>query len=347
MRPRSGLSPALIIVVLVVIGAATLFATGNLPGSGAGSVPSGSLSAALSTQGTANASLSPGSTSALTSGEPAPSTPTGSIGPNATPAPGSTPVTPGRTPDPTASPKPSPTPTGPVVTPSPRPLPDYVSNGSPKKKWIALSLDADMYPFMYAKRKQVPEVDMRIINLLESTNTPATIFLNGLWVKAYPDIVKRLAKDPNIELANHSWDHAGWTSNCTNTTPIQPPMTQRTEVTTVADLVKQLTGIKLKYFRFPGGCHTPSQARLVRSLGETGVGWTCYFGDTFLWSAAKQVASVENGCGRGSIVITHINGPPYHPNIYEALKQLIPWWKQHGWTVVNVGTMLGHPTPKP
>ena len=66
-----------------------------------------------------------------------------------------------------------------------------------------------------------------------------------------------------------------------------------------------------------------------------------------LWSASQQVASVENGCGRGSIVVTHINGAPYHPNVYEALKVLIPWWKSHGWQVVNIGTLLGVPTPKP
>ena len=27
--------------------------------------------------------------------------------------------------------------------------------------------------------------------------------------------------------------------------------------------------------------------------------------------------------------------------VYEALQQLIPWWKRHGWRVVTVGTMLG------
>jgi peptidoglycan/xylan/chitin deacetylase (PgdA/CDA1 family) len=222
-------------------------------------------------------------------------------------------------------------------------LPPYVSRGPGSKKLIVLTFDADMYPWMYVQRDAIPELDPRIIDLLETTHTPATIFLNGLWAKAYPKVVKRLVADPRIELANHSWDHAAWTTPCPNTTPIAPPMTERTEVTDVASLVRRRTAITVRLFRFPGGCHTNAELSVVRSLGEEPVGWSCFFGDTYGWSAAAQVASVEHGCTPGSIVITHLNGPPFHPNVYEALETLIPWWKEHGWTVANVGTMLGLP----
>ncbi len=201
-----------------------------------------------------------------------------------------------------------------------------------------------MYPWMYAERDRVSMVDLRIVDLLEATQTRATIFLNGLFVQAYPALVKRLAGNPNVELANHSWDHAGWTSDCPNTTPIRWPMTKRTEVTTTAAIIDRLTGVKVRYFRFPGFCETTADVALVRSLGETSIGSDCLFGDAFGWSAQRQVESVEGGCSRGSIVVTHLNGPPFHPDVYEALRTLIPWWKAHGWTVVTVGQLLGHPT---
>jgi len=238
-------------------------------------------------------------------------------------------------PEPSASPSPAP------------PLRAYISHGSRSRKWIALTFDADMYRWMYAERDRVPEVDLRIVDLLEQTHTPATIFVNGLFVRAYPDLVKRLAGDPGIELANHSWDHAGWTRDCPYSRPIQPPMTRRTEVTKTEAIVRDVTGVEIQYFRFPGFCHTTSDVTLVRSLGEYSIGSDCFFGDTYGWSARRQVASVERGCTSGSIVVTHLNGPPYHANVYEALRVLIPWWKEHGWTVVNVGQMLGHPTPRP
>jgi len=264
----------------------------------------------------------------------------------ATPAPAETAAaTPG---SPSASPPAgsSPTPRPPAAR-SVKNMPLYVSNGPAKNKWIALTFDADMYPFMYAARSGTPEVDTRIIDLLEKTNTPATFFLNGLWAKAYPDIVKRLAKNPDFQLGNHSWDHADWTSTCADSLshPISPPMTRTTEVTQTADLIEQLTGVQPQFYRFPGGCHGTSDTQLVRKFGETGIGWSCFFGDTMRWTTAQQVASVQHGCGRGSIVVTHINGAPYHPNVYEALKVLIPWWKSHGWTVVTVGTLFNVARP--
>jgi peptidoglycan/xylan/chitin deacetylase (PgdA/CDA1 family) len=227
------------------------------------------------------------------------------------------------------------------------PIPAYVNRGSPARQWIALTFDADMYPWMYAERDRVSFVDRRIVDVLERTQTRATIFVNGLFVRAYPKLVERLARNPNIELANHSWDHAGWTTDCPNTTPIAPPMTERTEVTKTAAIVRQLTGVRIRYFRFPGFCHSPSEVAYVRSLGEYSIGSDCFFGDALGWSVDRQVDNVIHSCRHGSIVVTHINGPPFHPNVYEALERLIPWWKANGWSVVTVGQMLGHSTPRP
>jgi peptidoglycan/xylan/chitin deacetylase (PgdA/CDA1 family) len=261
----------------------------------------------------------------------------------------------GETRPPSADPGTSPTPTPDATPPaSPTPSPTlqggskaaYVTHGKRNQKWIALTFDAEMYRWMYAERKNVREFDPRIIKLLKDTRTPATIFLNGLYVKVYPELVKQLAKMPDIELANHTWDHAGWV-RCTNTTPIQGPMTKTTEVTKVEDIVKQVTGVKVRYFRYPGGCYGGGDLETVKALGERPIGWDCYFGDSLNWTASQQIASVKDGCQNGSIVITHLNGPPYHSGVYEALKVLIPWWKDHGWRVVNIGTMLDAPTPRP
>ena len=245
-----------------------------------------------------------------------------------------------------ASPRllPSPSPS-PHRTPRPakvRSLPKgYTYRGPTTHKWIVLTFDEDVRPGMYATRNKTRWYDPRIIDLLERTGTPATIFLNGLFAKAYPQVLRRLAANPNLELANHSWDHQGWTATCGPNDPlIKPPMTKRKEVTATARIVKRLTGVTLRYFRFPNGCHTNADVRLVRSLGEASIGWSCAFGDGLGYSSARQVRNVQQTCGRGMIVVTHLDGPPYHDGVYEALKQLIPWWKQHGWRVVNVSTML-------
>jgi peptidoglycan/xylan/chitin deacetylase (PgdA/CDA1 family) len=329
--------PSAVLAIVAIVGAVAgaIFMLGLLDSLGAQPLASPQPSSAAGTTDVAAASLTVIAT-------PGPSLP-----PGATPSATDTgPATP-----PSIEPGASPTPT-PAVTPSPSPTPRggsqmaYVTHGKRNQKWIALTFDADMYPWMYAQRQSVPEFDPRIIKLLKDTQTPATIFLNGLYVQAYPDLVKGLAKQPNIELANHSWDHAGWVG-CTNTTPIKRPLTKTTEVTRVATIVKQVTGVKVRYFRYPGGCYGGGDLDLVKSLGERPIGWDCFFGDSLNWTASRQVASVKSSCQPGSIVITHLNGPPYHSGVYEALKVLLPWWKTHGWHVVNIGTMLNAPTARP
>ena len=284
----------------------------------------------------------PGSASAGQSQRPTPSGVAPTTGPEGTPTTGS----PG--PSATATPVPSPTGTGPSPTPKPpKPLPGYITHGKRNAKVLALTFDADMYPFMYADRNSYTEYDPRVIKLIEDNHLHATIFVNGLYVKAYPDLIAELAKQPGIEIGNHTWDHAGWTT-CNNTTPIQAPLTKATEISKVEDIVKQTVGYQPVWFRYPGGCYGgASDLNLVKSYGEWPVGWSCYFGDPLLWSAAKQIQSVETGCSNGSIVITHLDNTRYHPNIYEALKALIPWWKKNGWTIVNISELMGQTPPKP
>ena len=72
------------------------------------------------------------------------------------------------------------------------------------------TFDADMYPFMYPTAQTTNKYDPRVIKLIEDNGLHATIFANGLYVKAFPDLIKELSKQPGIEIANHSWDHGAW-----------------------------------------------------------------------------------------------------------------------------------------
>ena len=90
-----------------------------------------------------------------------------------------------------------------------------------------------------------------------------------------------------------------------------------------------------------------SDLNLVKSLGRGPLAGTATSAIRSCWSAAKQIQSVQTGCSNGSIVITHLDNTRYHPNIYEALKVLIPWWKKNGWTIVNITELMGQSPPKP
>jgi peptidoglycan/xylan/chitin deacetylase (PgdA/CDA1 family) len=230
----------------------------------------------------------------------------------------------------------------------PKPLPAYITSGPKGKngqKVLALTFDGDMYPFMYPTAQTANKYDPRVVKLIEDNGLHATIFANGLYVKAFPDLIKELSQQPGIEIGNHSWDHGYW-PGCQSSDQAAPPIFDaKGEVTRAAKIINDTVGYQPDWFRFGGFCYgAASNLDLVKSLGEWPVGESCFFGDSARWSAAQQIASVQ-ACPNGGIVVTHLDGPLYHPNVYEALKALIPWWKQNGWTIVNVTELMGQSPP--
>ena len=210
-------------------------------------------------------------------------------------------------------------PTSPGASPTPKPpkpLPAYITHGKRKgtDKVIALTFDADMYPFMYATKDSYHEYDPRVLKLIKDNDLHATIFANGLYLKAYPEVITDLAKPPGIEIGNHSWDHGAW-PGCQAKDPLAPPVTdKKAEITKAAKIIKDTLGKAPDWFRFPGFCYSSaSDLDLVKSLGEWPVGNDCFFGDSAGWSTSQQVASVENTCQNGSIVITHLDNTQVPP----------------------------------
>ena len=45
-----------------------------------------------------------------------------------------------------------------------------------------------------------PQYEQGIIRLLRHKKAPATIFVTGLWAKAYPEAVKEFTRDPLFEV---------------------------------------------------------------------------------------------------------------------------------------------------
>ena len=101
-------------------------------------------------------------------------------------------------------------------------------------------------------------------------------------------------------------------------------MTKTTEVTKVEDIVKKVTGIKVRYFRYPGGCYGGSDLNSVKALGERPIGWDCYFGDSLNWTASQQVANVKDSCQQ-RLDRDHAPQRAAVPRgVYKALKVLHP-----------------------
>lgn len=219
-----------------------------------------------------------------------------------------------------------------------------VNHGPRNGRRVALTFDADMTEGMLAQLRS-GEVsswyNRAVVRELRSTKTPATIFLTGLWAKTYPRQVRSFAQDPLFELANHSWDHTSFESNCFGLPFARSDARRRAEVTDAAAEIERATGEQPFYFRFPGGCHTTADLKLVASLGEQPVGWDVVSGDAFERDAAVIVDNVLGGVRPGSIVVMHLHGGPNAPATDDALREIIPALRDRGYEFVTLSELLG------
>jgi len=183
--------------------------------------------------------------------------------------------------------------------------------------------------------------DSSIVDQLTSTATPATIFLTGLWANTYPDAVRSLAANPLFELENHSMDHRAFQAPCNGLDAVESTSEKTAEIAHAASIISDLTGRRPIYFRFPGGCFSREDLKLVSKTGEQTASWDVVSGDPFQQSAATVAHAVLSSVQPGSIVVMHLVGAPNAPATSQALRQIIPAVKARGYEFVKLADLLG------
>ncbi len=189
--------------------------------------------------------------------------------------------------------------------------------------------------------RQASWVDGALFAHLRQTRTPATIFLTGLWAQTYPKEVRRLAREPWIELENHSYDHAAWRSPCYGLPTVSSAGAKRAELERAQRIVGRETGRGPRYFRFPGVCHSSADVRRVARLGLQPVDGDVISGDAFNPDRQAIVAAVLRAVRPGSIVIAHCIGAPNAPATAAAMAEIIPQLRRRGYRLVTLERLLG------
>lgn len=224
--------------------------------------------------------------------------------------------------------------------------PGLVEHGSRTRREVALTFDADMTAPMRALLRSGTQhtwIDHALFDELRAQRVGATIFLTGLWTATYPDFVRGLAADPRFELENHSLDHAGWEPPCYGLPLVTGAAAKRGEVERAAREIERVAGVTPRYFRFPGGCESAADRRLVASLGERPIQWDVISGDAFLHDPAAVVRTVLSEVRPGSIVIAHCIGAPNTPATAAAFAQIVPRLRAEGYRLVTLRTLLRGP----
>lgn len=222
---------------------------------------------------------------------------------------------------------------------------NVIFHGPRDKKEVALTFDAEMTDGMKANILSgavKTSYNKKIIDILNVTHTKATLFLTGLWIELYPDVTKQLSENPLFELGSHSYTDSSYYGFCYGLSQIDSTI-KIEDIGATEKLLREHAGIDNQLFRFPGGCYTPSDVKLVNSAGDTVVHWDVVGADGFNENTNQIVHNVVDNVQNGSIVVLHMNGAPTAPNTAEALPGIISGLKAKGFQFVKVNELLGLP----
>lgn len=190
----------------------------------------------------------------------------------------------------------------------------------------------DMNGKMYSEyvKKGVKWYDPALLQYLEDNHIKSTLFMSGLFIKAYPGIVKDLAVTDLFSFENHAYDESAFVPHCYWLKTLKSDVEKVDQIRRTEEIIKQATGQAPKYFRYPGICHDRSSDKLVASLGFVIDNGTVIPGDPFSLNTEEMVRVILNEAKDGSVVIMHVGGKNA-PKSLEVLKQIVPVLEARGY----------------
>jgi peptidoglycan-N-acetylglucosamine deacetylase len=223
------------------------------------------------------------------------------------------------------------------------PRPKALQHGPSQGRRIALTFDADLTREDVRAGRTRSFYDRHIVRTLQRTDTPATLFVTGLWARRYPRAVRKLASGQLFELANHTYTHRAWTADCYGLPWVRGKSAKRREVSRTARVLRRLTGERPFWFRFPGLCHRPRDLRIVAQRGAQAVDGIAS-GDAYQRDPDVIVSRVVREARPGGIFVFHMHGAPDAPATSEALPRVIRKLRQRGYRFVTLSKLFGRRT---
>ena len=206
---------------------------------------------------------------------------------------------------------------------------------------VALTFDVE-----HPDRPTVPGVTERILEALDHDGVPATMFIQGRWAEAYPDVAAQIARAGHL-IGNHSFYHA------------RMPLLSRegfaTDVRNAEAVLRETCGVDPRRgsaARSGPGMDDPALLAQLAELGYRNVGWDVDGYDWDVGDAAElEERVVRETLARGDGAVVLLHGWPRRTA--EALPAIVARLRDAGAEFVSVdaldapitGFPLGGPWP--
>jgi len=173
----------------------------------------------------------------------------------------------------------------------------------------------------------------QILDILNQYNIPATFFVLGKNVRAYPNIVKRMI-DEGHQIANHSWSHLR---------PTELSLEEFILEVDSAEKILQDTNIASQffYYRPPYGLVTPVQIESMKIKGYKIISWSIDSLDWIESEPEKIRDKVVSSAHPGAIVLMHCaGGKDQRVGTIKALPGIIEGLTRQGYEFVTVHDLI-------
>jgi peptidoglycan/xylan/chitin deacetylase (PgdA/CDA1 family) len=202
-----------------------------------------------------------------------------------------------------------------------------------------------------------------VLDALKAHGIRTTLFLTGDFIRKFPDLVRRMARDGH-ELGNHTLTHPHFAPHMQRDPRWTKERFQKELLDADRALVRLLGRPMDPYWRAPYGEHTAELRRWAEELGYRHVSWS-EGADTLDWATVKEHRIYHSGPailerlerrmakadGDGLIVLMHLGSE--RPAQDRPARLLGPFMDQairDGWHFVCVGDYLkamGRPAWEP
>jgi len=201
---------------------------------------------------------------------------------------------------------------------------------------VALTFDAE-----HPDRPTEPGVTERLLDRLDGASVPATFFLQGRWVEAYPATARAISAAGHL-VGNHSHYHAEM--------PLLTDAGLAEDIAASSRVIGEVIGVDARpWFRCPFGAGA-SDARVQTALAESGYRHAGWHVDTEDWNPAHDGATVERDVvagvtahGDGAVVLLH--GWPRAT--LDALVGIVERSRSAGFTFVRIDELDEVPATPP
>lgn len=196
-------------------------------------------------------------------------------------------------------------------------------------KVVALTLDACGSP-------KGRGVDSRLLEFLVREQVPATLFINGRWIDANPQLFRQLAANPLFEIANHGTMHKPASVNGRSAYGIVGTRSIGEVVEEIelnARKIETVSGTRPKLYRSGTAYYDDVAVQIAQLLGHEVAGYSLLGDAGATWNAAA-VKSALLKAAPGDIALLHMNHP--EAGTGEGIMMAVPELRKRGFRFVRM-----------